>query len=267
MRNIFSHGQPKDRRADPWPLGAATIAALILLFTVVLAGTTKPRPVPPDPPAPPRPAWIEVQQPIEFFNLNAPGFLSAALTYEARRHRTGGGRQDILTFGKLDGEEPYIRLELYRVGHEATPQATFFVELARIAAAADLSIARSLMPEDLATRFGDFETADVDLAPGTGSATPCLGFRAAALEGSFRIGGFACGTPARPLSRPALVCLLDRLDLNSAGDDPALAGFFAATELHRDPLCAGTGLAPTLLKADWIDQDDAPPPLRLRNEH
>jgi hypothetical protein len=267
MGNISHRDPPKHRKADPWPLGAATIAALVLLGTVVMAGTAKKHAMPADPPPPPPPTWVEVEQPIEFFNLNAPGFVSSAATYEARRHRTGGGRQDILTFGKFDGKEPFIRLVLYRVGNEEVPQSPLFVELVRMAAAAGLSVARSLTPEDLATRFGDFETADVDLAAGERPATPCLGFRTAALEGRFRISGFACGVPAKPLSRPALACLLDRLDLNSAGDDPTLAGFFAATELRRDPLCAGTGLAPTVLKTNWIDQDDAPPPLRLPKAH
>lgn len=254
--------RPRRRR---WPLGSAALAALILAAALVLAGMKPPQvPVQNAAPAPPLPAWIDIPHPIELFGLDAPDLLKSALTYEARRHRTGGGRQDILTFGKFSGEEPFIRLMLYRVGTEQAPQAPLFVELARLAAAAGLSVPRSLAPEDLATRFGDFETADLDLAAGAGLPTPCLGFRAAALDSSFRISGFACGTPAKPLSRPALACLLDRLDLNSAGDDRALAGFFAASELRRDPVCAGTGLAPMVLRADWIDQDDAPPPLRLR---
>jgi hypothetical protein len=43
-----------------------------------------------------------------------------------------------------------------------------------------------------------------------------------------------------------------------------LTDYFSETELHRDPSCAGTPLGPNRVSADWIDEDDAPPPLRLR---
>jgi hypothetical protein len=241
---------------------SGTMAALVLCSAVALAAT-KPPPIARPAALPPPPAWIDVRQPIQFFNLDTPEFPRLTLTYEARRHRTGGGRQDILTLGELDSQEPYFRLVLYRVGSEPVANRALFVDLVGTAAAAGLSVTSSLAPEDIATRFGDFETMDLDLAADRGVPTQCLGFRKAALEGSFRISGFACGTPSWPLSRLALACLLDRLDLASAGNDWALAGFFAASELWRDPVCAGTGLAPMLLKANWIDQDDAPPPLRL----
>jgi hypothetical protein len=262
IRNERARVKPRRR----WPMGGAAVAALILASAVVL-GQTKP------PPAPARdaasastlPAWVNISQPLELFSLDAPELARTALLYEAYRHRTGGGRQDILTFGKLSGEEPFVRLMLYRVGAEGAPQAPLFVELVRSAAAGGLSIVRSLAPEDIATRFGDFETSDVDLVAAAGTPTPCLGFRGVTLNGNFRITGFACGVQAKPLSRPALACLLDRLDLNSAGDDGALANFFAATELRRDPDCAGTGLAPMALQVSWIDQDNSPP-LRLRKE-
>jgi hypothetical protein len=248
-----------------WPVASISIAVFLLAFVAISAATKPPQAaVKEAPPGPPPPAWIDIAQPIQLFNLDAPDIANSTLTYEARRHRTGDGRQDVLTFGKLSGEAPFVRLVLYRVGREKPGEAPFFVDLARVAASAGLSVARSLTPEDLATRFGDLEAADVDLAAGSGAPTPCLGFRGVLLDGGFRMSGFACGAPEKPLSRPALACLIDRLDLNSAGDDQALAGFFAATELRRDPFCAGTGLAPMAIQASWIDQDDAPPPLRLR---
>jgi hypothetical protein len=257
--------RPRVKPRRRWPIGSAAVAALVLASAVVLAQTQPPRAPARDASASTLPAWINISQPLELFSLDAPELARSTLLYEAYRRRKGGGRQDILTFGKLSGEEPFVRLMLYRVGAEEAPQAPLFVELARSAAAAGLSIARSLTPEDLATRFGDFETSEVDLVAAAGAPTPCLGFRGVTLDGSFRITGFACGVEAKPLSRPALACLLDRLDLNSAGDDGALANFFAATELRRDPDCAGSGLAPMALQVSWIDQDDAPP-LRLRKE-
>ncbi len=244
-------------------LESSATAVLLLLSVAVLAAM---KPVSRPAPLALSPAWIDVRRPIQSFNLDAPEFPRLTLTYEARRHRTGGGRQDILTLGTLDGQAPYFRLMLYRVGSEPVENATLFVDLVRTAATAGLSITRSLAPEDLATRFGDFETMDLDLAAARAAPTQCLGFRKTALEGSFRMSGFACGAPTKPLSRIALACLLDRLELAAAGGDRPLAGFFASNQLWRDPVCAGTGLAPMLLKADWIDQDDALPPLRVPKE-
>lgn len=256
--------RPKPPRA---PFGAAALAAGLIGFAVVLARTAPlPLPTKTAAPAAPFPAWIDIPHPMELFSLSAPGLSSSNLLYQARRHQTGGGRQDTLTFGTFTGGGPFLRLTLYRVGAEPVPQEPFFLEIARIAATANLAVTRSLASTELATRFGLFEAADIDLAVGKGAPMPCLGFRGAGLGGGFRISGFACGTPERPLSRPALACLLDRLDLSSAGDDASLAEFFAATELRRDPMCAGTGLGPTPIRANWIDQEDAPP-LRLQKAH
>ncbi|MGB8276486.1 MAG: hypothetical protein WCF20_00895 [Methylovirgula sp.] len=114
----------------------------------------------------------------------------------------------------------------------------------------------------MATRFGAFEVVDIILAGKAIAPVPCLGFRGAALGAKFRILGFACGGQGRPMSRPALACLIDRLDLNEAGDDRDLAAFFAASELKRTPTCAGTELGPTATCASWLGRNDAPPPLR-----
>lgn len=271
----FDIGPTRAAAAPPakslrWPPSGATIVAWLLgASTLVLfigahlpSGPADPAPVAPQ--APPPPAWVDIDHPMELFDLSAPDLAQSERHYYARRHRMGGGRQDMLVFGDFDGAQPYLRLTLYRVGSETVPQSPLFVALARMAAQAGLSIVRSLSPAALETRFGSLEAADIDLAASTGATTPCLGFRGSALAGGFRMSGLACGTPARPLSQPALGCILDRLDLNSAGDDQALAEFFAASELRRDASCAGTVLAPTPSRTSWIDQADAPPPLKLR---
>lgn len=264
-RSFKAATMPRRRRL---PLGMIAVVELVLAAAIVWAAGGAPEAPAQTPAALPEPPpdWVDIPRPIELFDLSAPDFTRLAKVYAARRHRTGGGRQDILTFGKLSGDEPFFRLVLYRVGREAAPQAPLFVDLARSAATSGWSITRSLNPAELATRFGNFEVADLDLAAGTAAPTHCLGFRGAPLEGRFRFSGFACGTAGKPMSRPALTCLLDRLDLNSARNDNVLAAFFANTELRRDPTCAGTGLAPTPVHANWIDQDDAPPPLKLRKE-
>lgn len=207
----------------------------------------------------PAPAWVDIVRPIHIFDLNAPELAKSPLHYAARRAADGGGRQDILTFG-TPTDSPYLRLSLYRVGSEAAPDAPLYVDLVRNAAEADLAILRSRVPEQLATRFGPLEVSDITLAAQSGATSPCLGFRGAALAGKFRILGFACGG-VELLSRPALACLIERLDLEEAGDDHDLASFFAASELKRDPACFGNALRPTGTRASWLDRNDARPPL------
>ena len=160
------------RLAPPrrWPMGSAAVAALLLAAAVVLARRRNRRTAPVQAAAvrsAPPPDWVDIARPFQLFDLSAPHLPRSTLTYAARRHRTGGGRQDILTFGKLDGgDAPFFRLMLYRVGTEAAPQAPLFVDLVRLAAAAGLadhpqSAARRHSP----TRFGRFRRRPISTSP------------------------------------------------------------------------------------------------------
>ncbi len=209
--------------------------------------------------AAPAPAWIQINRPFELYGLEVPEVAKLSKSYEALRHQTGGGRQDILTFGNVKPDSAYFRLILYRLGEEDAPNAPFFVELARRAADGNLSITKSIPPVSLATRFGDAEVADVTLTAAEGTSLPCLGIRMQAKGVPWRMTGFACGG-AKPLPRQELQCIFDRLDLNTAGDDRALANFFAETELRRNPACAGTRLTPTTPRAAWLDDKETPAP-------
>lgn len=213
------------------------------------------------------PQWIDIVHPFEIFGLTAPDLGKSTKIYQARRYRDGGGRQDTLGFGDLNEEGPFLRLTIYRPGSETLAPVPFFVDMVRATAAADFSIAHNRQPRETATRFGGFEIADLDLAAKNGTPTPCLGFRSIATDAPVRMTGFACGGKDKPLSQQALACLIERLDLNSAGEDQALARFFAAAELKRNPACAGMTLAPTPVHANWLDQADARPQLRLRKTH
>lgn len=254
------------RRRGVSPGMAAIVAILFAAALVLFAGHEAPPAAPllPVAVAAPPPDWTDIPNPLQLYDLSAPEFAHGPQSYAARRNRFGG-RQDILTFGALDGHGPFFRLTLYRLGGERAVEVPLFVGLVRLAAAADLSIVRSANLAILPTRFGPVETADIDLAAGDAAPAPCIGFRGAGLDGYFRLGGFACGTKAAPISRPALACLLDRLELDNGGD-PALTGFFAASELRRDSRCVGSALGPDSTKTDWnwIDENDAPPPLKLR---
>jgi hypothetical protein len=220
-------------------LGLALLGVALAFLVVALfeAGAAAPAP---RAPAPTRPRqWVDIVRPSPVFALESPEFGKEPSLYAARRHASGGGRQDILTFGRFDGgATPYLHLSLYRIGSGTASSATFFVELARRAAEAGLAVTRSDQPAPLATRFGDFEVVDVVLARGPAQAA-CLGFRFHAENPGFRVVGFACGGAGKPLEKTVLACALDRLDLVSAAADRNLGQFFAAARPERDRSCGG----------------------------
>jgi hypothetical protein len=177
------------------------------------------------------PAWIEIPGPAEVFRLEAPELAGKTCSYSALRHPTGGGRKDILEIQGARGEAPTFRLVIYRPGDEATGQQSFFVELVHQAAETGQAITRASQPAPVATKFGDFEVAELSLAHSGGPARECLGFRFDDTAPDLRITGYACGAAGPQSSSPsksALACLIDRIDLASAGEDARLLWFFAA---------------------------------------
>ena len=202
-------------------------------------------------------AWLEVVKPIEIFSLEANDFSKATRLYRARRHAEGGGRQDTMILG-APGREPALRLSLYRRGTEPYSRGPFFADIAHQAADAGLAVIRSGLPDLLPTRFGAFEVADVSLGGGSAPPVPCSGYRLVVDKPALTITGLAC-VARTAMSRSALQCVLDRLDLASGGADKALVEFFAASELHRTATCSGTRLAPDQVHAGWLDDRSATP--------
>ena len=75
-------------------------------------------------------------------------------------------------------------------------------------------------PEDWRARWEEARDA---------ATTPCVGFRSQPAEGAvLRVTGLACGTATRPIGRDFLTCIIDRIDLVSAGDDEGLRNLFVA---------------------------------------
>ena len=180
--------------------------------------------------AAPRPAWVEIQKPFRLFDLAAPQLAREKRLYTARRHNTGGGREDVLTFGEFAGTGPFLRVSVYRHGSEKSADAAYFVDMARRAAQLGLSLGRANNAETQATRFGDVETAALTLTEGRVARDNCRGFRFSAAQLGLTLAGFACGAGQEAVSGGDLACLLDRLDLVSAGEDRALRDFFAAAQ-------------------------------------
>jgi len=237
---------PRGKRLGrfPWRLGMICLALCGLLYAFSEVTETRHARLPSqNPVAAPLPAWIEIASPPDVFSLKTPEFSGDATRYVARRHQTGGGRQDILEFGGSNETAPLLNLLIYQPGNEATPDSSFYVELARRAAETGRAIIRAEQPVEMTTRFGAFEVARLGLARDSASPQECLGFRFANMEPNLRITGFACGGGAAlvsPLtSKAALACLIDQLDLAPATEDKGLIDFFAAHYAIRSPDCLG----------------------------
>jgi hypothetical protein len=191
-----------------------------------------------------RAVWLEIPKPLRLYDLAAPSLAREKRLYAARRHTTGGGREDVLTFGEFAGTGPFFRLSIYRHGTEKTADAAFFVDMARRAAQLGLSLGRANVPQTQVTRFGDLETAAMTMAEGGVMRDACRGFRFSAAQLGLTIAGFSCGADDEASSSGALACLVNRLDLISSGEDRALRDFFASAQARGARGCAEPASAP-----------------------
>jgi hypothetical protein len=92
----------------------------------------------------------------------------------------------------------------------------------------------------------------------TESPPACLGFSRDFDRPRLRLSGWSCAAADRAAQQRLIGCALDRLILQSAGNNPDLAALFARAELKRGACAAGPATA-----ADWV-ADPAPPKLRGR---
>jgi hypothetical protein len=174
-------------------------------------------------------------------------------SYEILRHPQGG-RKDVFRWTDPD-RRVVTELEIYRPGGEGHDGP----------AAAD--IASRMGPDGVrgleAAGMIDSKFGSVTLlrSAGVDAGRACLGFLKSVDEPGLRLSGWTCEGNGLPARRATITCLLNRLILLTAGNDPRLAALFAHAELKRGD-CAVAG-APALA-ADWIMGAENP---RLRGAH
>jgi hypothetical protein len=165
-------------------------------------------------------------------------------TYEIRRH-PDGGRKDVFRWA-AQGQAPVAELEIYRPGDELSQSGP---PIAEIAARMDPDGMRELQAAGVIdSKFGAVTL--LGLADRDGGARPCLGFNKGFDAPNLRISGWSCQGDTLPARRAAIGCILDRLILLTAGNDPKLAELFARAELKRGN-CAPPSAAP-VTSADWV---------------
>ncbi|MFN3670698.1 MAG: hypothetical protein ACK4VM_02180 [Bosea sp. (in: a-proteobacteria)] len=209
--------------------------------------------------------WQRLQRPVAMFDLQSPELDQQPAQLEAYESANGRRHQDRLDFGSFDSDRPHLHLRLQpdHEGAGASPQP-FLIGLVRDAAGKGLSVQRSGQASGLLTRFGPVETADVTLTDGH-DVRACIAFRKQADGVPLALAGWWCGAANRPADRQQLVCLIDRIDLRSAGDDLVLRAAFARTELQRNPACIPPRLSATGRKTSWLDPAGSAPALRTKS--
>jgi hypothetical protein len=169
--------------------------------------------------------------------------------YEIFRHPEGG-RKDVFRWA-APGEKPAAELEIYRPGGESSQSGPAIAE-----------IAARMDPKGM----GELEAAGVidskfgavtllRLVGKTNDLQSCLGFTKRLDEPDLRISGWSCQGDGPPARRAAISCILNRLTLLAAGNDPKLAELFARAELKRGSCTAG---AMSARSADWVTAADNP---------
>lgn len=182
-------------------------------------------------------AWLDVNRPMARFDVVAADFERLPLTYRARRHAEGGGRQDVLTYGAIGGGTPFLQIALYRVGGEAAPLGHAGADIAEAVSEAGFTAALVGPSASFSTSFGPVDASEVR-PTGATAAPPCLGFRGAPDGGAtLRFAGVMCPPEGRAASRDTLACVIDRVDLLAAADDPQLQEVFVGAERSRKIAC------------------------------
>jgi hypothetical protein len=205
------------------------------------------------------PAWIEVTRAAGAFAVEMPGLDSAQSSYLVRRHRDGGGRKDLMTFGAPGDKGAYVRIEFYRPGTEGEAIADPLDAVAALAADSKIDAELSETPSKLKTKFGELAVIDMNVTRSDASRA-CVAIAGAWDDPRFGLVAWWCNPGPELVPHGQLACLIDRLSLMSAGGDERLAALFAKAELQRN-FCgvAGPILTATPKRSDdWISQKVAP---------
>jgi hypothetical protein len=169
-------------------------------------------------------------------------------TYEILRHPQGG-RKDILRWPS-QGQGAVAEIEIYRPGGEANPSGPTAGLAARIAPGGLHTVETAGIID---SKFGAVTLLRV--ADDTDRARSCLGFIKRIDKPGLQISGWSCQGDSWPARRAAIGCILSRLTLLTAGNDPKLADLFDPAGLNRVSCAASATSAPA---ADWVTGADNP---------
>jgi hypothetical protein len=200
-------------------------------------------------------AWNVASRAYPAFAVSKLDQADKSATYTTFRHPSGG-RKDILRWAGAGIIRPAAVLEIYRPGGEFDAKAPPAADLAGLMAQADMS--QNGTPELEAAGIIDSKFGTVALLRPAGSgevAGACLGFAKRINSPLLEIEGISCQGDTLPARRAAISCMLNRLTLLAAGNEPKLADLFAAAELKRGS-CTSANAADSA--ADWVSSSENP---------
>ena len=207
-----------------------------------------------------RPDWIEVARPHGAFDLQSPALDGLESSYLVRRHRTGGGRKDILAFGDANAPGAFVRVSLYRPGAEGMPEPDALEAAAALASESGIAAEIQHSSGKLKTKFGDLPIVNMRVQ-GKDGWRNCIAVAGAWNDPRFGLVAWWCNAGREMVALGEFACVLDRTALMSAGGDGQLAEFFARAELKRN-FCGmqSSFFSPTpRLVNDWISAKRSPP--------
>jgi hypothetical protein len=142
-------------------------------------------------------------------------------------------------------------LEIYRPGGEFGQSEPAVTEMA---ARMDPGGGRELEASGIIdSKFGPVTL--LRLAGRADGARACLGFIKHIDQPLLQLSGWSCQGDSLPARRAAIGCILSRLILLTAGNDPKLAELFARAELERGNCAPAAITAPS---TDWITGAENP---------
>jgi hypothetical protein len=226
-------------------LGLLAMLGLNLWDELPAAATTEPAP---------KAGWSRASRSHPAFAVTPLDSQSKTETYEIFRHPEGG-RKDVLHWtaqGTAQDEKLGAELEIYRPGGEFSPSDAPGAEIAAQMEGVHGSEAAGIID----SKFGPVALLRLDGNPD--GAKACLGFVKRLGDPMLQISGWTCQGDGIPARRAAIGCMLNRLILLTAGNEPKLAELFAHAELKRGNCSAAI---PSVTSADWVTGIENP---RLR---
>jgi hypothetical protein len=192
-----------------------------------------------------KPGWSVASRSHPAFAISQFDLPEKTEAYTILRHPEGG-RKDVIRWAGQD-QKPVAELEIDRPGGEFSQSEPAIADIAARMGASDLEAAGLID-----SKFG---AVTLLRHPGDADGRACLGFIRRLDDPNLQISGWSCQGDALPVRRAAIGCVLNRLILLMAGNEPKLAELFAHAELKRSG-CAPA--APSGPSADWVTSAENP---------